>query len=36
MFKPIKLDFGGIDPAIFFDDNKGYIVHMMLQIKERT
>ena len=25
---PIKLDFGGIDPAIFFDDNgKGYIVH---------
>ena len=25
---PIKLDFGGIDPSIFFDDNgKGYIVH---------
>lgn len=25
---PIKLGFGGIDPAIFFDDNgKGYIVH---------
>lgn len=25
---PIKLAFGGIDPAIFFDDNgKGYIVH---------
>jgi xylan 1,4-beta-xylosidase len=25
---PIKLDFGGIDPCIFFDDNgKGYIVH---------
>jgi xylan 1,4-beta-xylosidase len=25
---PIKLDFGGIDPAIFFDDNgKAYIVH---------
>lgn len=25
---PIKLDFGGIDPAIFFDDDgKGYIVH---------
>lgn len=25
---PIKLSFGGIDPAIFFDDNgKGYIVH---------
>jgi alpha-N-arabinofuranosidase len=27
---PIKPDFGGIDPAIFFDDNgKGYIVHVM-------
>jgi len=26
--KPIKLDFGGIDPSIFFDDDgKGYIVH---------
>lgn len=26
--EPIKLDFGGIDPSIFFDDNgKGYIVH---------
>ncbi|KAF2515013.1 glycoside hydrolase family 43 protein [Flavobacterium zhairuonense] len=25
---PIKLDFNGIDPCIFFDDNgKGYIVH---------
>ena len=25
---PIKLDFGGIDPSVFFDDNgKGYIVH---------
>lgn len=25
---PIKLDFGGIDPSIFFDDDgKGYIVH---------
>lgn len=25
---PIKLDFGGIDPSIFFDDNgKGYVVH---------
>ncbi|WP_149277740.1 glycoside hydrolase family 43 protein [Pareuzebyella sediminis] len=25
---PIKLDFGGIDPSIFFDeDGKGYIVH---------
>ncbi len=25
---PIKLDFGGIDPAIFFDDTgKGYVVH---------
>ncbi|MCP2029859.1 alpha-N-arabinofuranosidase [Flavobacterium sp. HSC-32F16] len=25
---PIKLDFGGIDPSIFFDENgKGYIVH---------
>jgi xylan 1,4-beta-xylosidase len=25
---PIKLDFSGIDPCIFFDDNgKGYIVH---------
>ncbi len=25
---PIKLDFGGIDPCVFFDDNgKGYIVH---------
>lgn len=25
---PIKLDFGGIDPSIFFDDNgKSYIVH---------
>jgi xylan 1,4-beta-xylosidase len=25
---PIKLDFGGIDPSIFFDGNgKGYIVH---------
>jgi xylan 1,4-beta-xylosidase len=25
---PIKLDFGGIDPCIFFDDDgKGYIVH---------
>ena len=25
---PIKLDFGGIDPCIFFDDSgKGYIVH---------
>jgi xylan 1,4-beta-xylosidase len=25
---PIKLGFGGIDPALFFDDNgKGYIVH---------
>lgn len=26
--EPIKLDFGGIDPCIFFDDDgKGYIVH---------
>lgn len=26
--EPIKLDFGGIDPSIFFDENgKGYIVH---------
>jgi len=26
--EPIKLNFGGIDPSIFFDDNgKGYIVH---------
>lgn len=26
--EPIKLDFGGIDPAIFFDDDgKGYIIH---------
>ena len=26
--EPIKLDFGGIDPSIYFDDNgKGYIVH---------
>lgn len=25
---PIKLDFNGIDPSIFFDDNgKGYVVH---------
>lgn len=25
---PIKLNFGGIDPSIFFDDNgKGYVVH---------
>lgn len=25
---PIKLDFGGIDPSIFFDDDgKGYVVH---------
>ncbi|MCI9845451.1 glycoside hydrolase family 43 protein [Flavobacterium pectinovorum] len=25
---PVKLDFGGIDPCIFFDDNgKGYVVH---------
>lgn len=25
---PIKLDFAGIDPSIFFDDNgKGYVVH---------
>ena len=25
---PVKLDFGGIDPSVFFDDNgKGYIVH---------
>src|SRR5690606_6824902 len=25
---PIKLDFGGIDPSIFFDeDGKGYVVH---------
>lgn len=25
---PIKLDFGGIDPCIFFDDDgKGYVVH---------
>lgn len=25
---PIKLDFGGIDPSVFFDDDgKGYIVH---------
>lgn len=25
---PIKLDFGGIDPALFFDDNgKAYVVH---------
>ena len=26
--EPIKLNFGGIDPSIFFDDNgKGYVVH---------
>ncbi len=26
--EPIKLDFGGIDPSIFFDENgKGYVVH---------
>ncbi|WP_435132302.1 glycoside hydrolase family 43 protein [Formosa sp. A9] len=26
--RPIKLDFGGIDPSIFFDDNgKAYVVH---------
>lgn len=25
---PIKLDFGGIDPALFFDDDgKGYVIH---------
>lgn len=25
---PIKLDFGGIDPSVFFDDNgKGYVIH---------
>ena len=24
---PIKLDFNGIDPCIFFDNGKGYIVH---------